>query len=104
MLGREEKRDVDRRAGEDRLLDRLSPGGGARDLDEDVAVGALVEIGNLRDGRLRIVRQQRGDLERNPAIDFVGAFVDRLEHSRGVAQVGDRQLEEGLLRLQASVL
>ncbi len=95
LLVVEEQGDVDRDAGEDRLLDRLAPGLGAGDLDEDVVALALgVQRLGLLDRRRRVVGDQRRDLERDEAVDAGGAAVDVGEEVGGVAQVGERQLEE----------
>ena len=50
--------------------------------------------GRLLDRRLGVVGDQRRDLERAEAVDAGGALVDRGEEVGGVAQVGERQLEE----------
>ncbi len=98
LLGREEKGDVDRDAGEDRLLDRGSARGGAGDLDvEVVALRLLVQLRGLGDSGLGVVGEQGRDLERYPAVYPIGADVDRREEVGGVAQVGKRQLEEEIL-------
>ena len=71
---------------------------GAGDLDEEVgALGLGVERLGRRDRRRGVVGEQRRDLERDPAVDAVGALVDGGEEVGGVAQVGDRQLEEEVL-------
>ena len=48
----------------------------------------------LLDRRRGVVGEQRRDLQRAEAVDPVGALVDVGEEVGGVAQVGDRQLEE----------
>ena len=63
-----------------------------------------MQVGDLGDGRLGVVGEQRRDLQRDPAVDAVGSLVDRLEHPRRIAQVGQRQLEEPLLGLQAPLV
>jgi hypothetical protein len=93
----EQQRDVDGCPGEDRLLDRLPAGFGARDLDEGVVRGAGMKVRDLGDRRLGVVGEQRRDLERDPAVDAVRAVVDGLEQPRGIPQVRQGQLEEGLL-------
>ena len=73
----------------------VQAGLGAGDLDEEVvALGLGVQRGRLLDRRLGVVGDQRRDLERAEAVDAGGALVDRGEEVGGVAQVGDRQLEE----------
>jgi hypothetical protein len=77
VLRGEEKRDVHGDAREDRLLDRgqalLRPG----DLDEEVvAPGLLVQRLRGFDGALRVVGEERRDLERDPAVDAVRPLVD----------------------------
>ncbi len=95
LLGVEQQRDVDRDAGEDRLLDRGQAGLGAGDLDEEVvALGLGVQGGGLLDRRLGVVGDQRRDLERAEAVDAGSSLVDRLEEIGRIAQVGERQLEE----------
>ena len=74
LLAREQQRDVDRDAGEDRLLDGRQPLLGAGNLDETGWAG------RSRDADLRaaasvlrgVVGQQRRDLQRHPAVDAVG--------------------------------
>ena len=50
-----------------------------------------------RDRRCGVVGEQRGDLERDPAVDPVGALVDGQEEVGRSSQVLDGQLEEKLL-------
>ena len=98
LLVVEEQRDVDRDAGEDRLLDRLGARRGAGDLDEEVlALGLGVERRGLLDRRRGVVGEQRRDLEADEAVDPGGARVDVGEEVGGVAQVGERELEEDVL-------
>jgi hypothetical protein len=63
-----------------------------------------VEIRHLGDRGLGVVGEQGRDLERDPSVDSVGALIDRLEHAGGVPEVRQRQLEEGLLRLQPALV
>ena len=58
---------------------------------------ALVEIARRREGALRVVREQRRDLERYPAIDAVGPGEDRPEQIGGPGQIRQRQVEEQVL-------
>ena len=45
----------------------------------------------------RVVSQQRRNLQRYPAVDAVGAVVDRSEQIGGLREILERQLEEQLL-------
>ena len=84
LLAREQQRDVDRDAGEDRLLDRRQAFLGAGNLDEQVRLpGARVQILGRREGARRVVGQQRRNFQRDPAVDAVGALVDRPEQIGG---------------------
>jgi hypothetical protein len=65
------------------------------DLDERVVQGGLaVQTLGLLDGARGVVRQQRGHLERHPAVHAVGSGVDGREQAGGPTQVGQGQLEE----------
>ena len=98
VLAREQQRHVDRDAGEDRLLDRRQALLGAGNLDQKVRpAGAAVQVLGHGQRALGIVGQQRRHLERHPAVDAVGAVVDRPEQVRRARQVLDRQVEEQIL-------
>ena len=45
-------------------------------------------------GLRRVMREQRRNLERDPAVDPGRSLVDRREHVGGLGQVLDRQLEK----------
>ena len=98
LLVVEEQGDVDRDAGEDRLLDRLATRLGSRDLDVEVVALALrVQASRLLDRRRGAVGEQRRDLQGAEAVDAGGAAVDVGEEVAGVAQVGQGKLEEDVL-------
>src|SRR5262245_61150093 len=46
------------------------------------------------DGTLRVVREERRALERDPSVDAGGAVVDGAEEIGGLRQVLERELEE----------
>src|SRR5213078_1643762 len=70
----------------------------SRNLDVEVsAAGGAVQLRGLLNRRVGVVRQQRRDLERDPAVDAVGAAVNVAEQIGGVAQVLEREREEQLL-------
>ena len=95
LLAREQQRDVDRDAGENRLLDGRKSFRRAGDLDEEVGLaGAPMEIARGRQGGVGVMRQQRRDLERHPAVDTVGPGEDRLKQVGGAAQIRNREFEE----------
>ena len=56
-----------------------------------------MQVPGLIDGACRVVGQQRGHLQRHPAVHGVGAGVDGREQAGGPAQVGQGQVEEHLL-------
>jgi hypothetical protein len=62
-----------------------------------------VQILHLGDRLVGVVGDQRRHLERHPSVDAVGALVNRLEQLRGAPQVGQRELEEQLLGLEATL-
>ncbi len=98
LIGREEQGDVDRNAGEDRILDRRKPRLGTGDLDEEVvALGPRVQLRRLLDRRRGVIGEQRRDLQRDETVNAVGALVHGGEEVGGGAQVGDRELEEEIL-------
>ena len=95
MVCREEQRHVHRNTGCDALLDRGQAFGGPRDLDEEVvALGLRMQFRGRPHGALGVVGEKRRDFERNPAVDPIGALVDRREEVGGTTQVLDRELEE----------
>ena len=94
----EQQRHVDRDPGIHAFLNGGQALGGSRDLDEQVAPGALAAQGRgLLDGALRVVGQQRGYLQRHPAVHTVGAGIDGGELICSPAQVGQGKLEGHLL-------
>jgi hypothetical protein len=98
LLAREQQRDIDRNAGEDRRLDGGKPFRGTGYLDEEVGLaGAPMEIARGRERFVGVMRQKRRDLERDPAVDPVGAGEDGPEQLRGPGQVRERQSEEQVL-------
>jgi hypothetical protein len=75
-----------------------TPAGGSGDLDVEVVPFRLrVQARRLLGRALGVVGDQRRELERDPAVDAGGAPVHVGEEVGRVAQVGDRDLEEGLL-------
>ena len=73
MLAGEQKRHVDRHAGKNRRLDRRQAFLGAGNLDEQVRPpSALVQLLGRRERVLRVVGEQRRNLQRNPAVDAGG--------------------------------
>ena len=98
VLAREEERDVDRDAREDRLLDGRQPFFRAGDLDEEVRAlraGEQLHRGGQR--ALRVVGEQRRHLERHPAVDGVGPVPDRPEQIGRPGEVVEREVEEDRL-------
>ncbi len=94
----EQQRHVDRDPGIHAFLNGGQALGGSRDLDEQVAPGAPAAQGRgLLDGALRVVGQQRGYLQRHPAVHTVGAGMDGGELICSPAQVGQGKLEDHLL-------
>jgi hypothetical protein len=68
-LEREDQGDVDRDAGGNRLLDRGQALAGRGDLDQQVGLlDERVQALGLVDRALRVVREVRVDLERDPAV------------------------------------
>ena len=99
MLPREQKRDIDRNAGEDRRLDGGQSFLGAWNFDEEVGLAAaLAEIARRGDRALRVMREKRRDLERYPAIDTVGAGEDGPQQIGSPGQIRQRQFEEQIFR------
>ena len=85
----EDEGDVDGDAAADDLGDRGDAGLRRGDLHEEVlAVDDVVQLLRLGDGLVGEVRQLRGDLDGDPAVEAVGAVVDGLEEVRGVSHVG----------------
>ena len=65
----------------------VQPGLGAGDLDEEVvALGLGVQLRRLLDRRRGVVGEQRRDLERDAAVDAVGALVDRRRRGRSASR------------------
>ena len=105
LVAVEQQGDVDRHTGEDRLLDRGQALGRPGDLDEQVVPLRLgVEVGGLLDRRLGVVGDRRRHLEGNETVDRVGLVVDAAEGVGRAAEVGDRELEEDRLRVEALAL
>ena len=95
LLARKQQRHVDRHAGEDRLLDRGQAFLRSRDLDEKVAPpGPRMELARRGERGLRVVREERRDFERYPAVDAVRALEDRQEQVGRLPEVLLRQREE----------
>ena len=98
LLGGEQQRHIDGQSAEGALLDGGQTLDGSGDLDEHVgSVGLGVQRGGLGDGGLRVVGQQRGDLEGNPPVHAVAALVGRREQVSGPPQVAQGEFEEHLL-------
>src|SRR5215467_11105376 len=98
LLVGEQQRDVDRHAREDRLFDGRQAFWGARDLDEDIVTPRLRVQGlGLGNRRLRIVRQQRRNFQRNPTVDTAGSVMNRPEQVRRLREILQRELEEEFL-------
>ena len=99
LLAREEQRDVDRHAGEDRFLDRRDAGRRARDLDEDVRPRRLRRAAAPRPrSSCAVSSTSSGETssETQPSTPPV-RVVDRPEQVGGARQVVDREREEELL-------
>ena len=59
-----------------------------------------MQLAYLLDRAGGVVREERRDLDRDPAVDAVGALVGGREEVRGAAEVGESELEESLLGLR----
>src|SRR4030095_1488334 len=95
VLAREEQRDVDGHAGEDRFLDGGEHLRRAGNLDEEIGT-ARARMQFLRDGqrRLGVVREKRRNLERYISVDTSRAIEHRTEKVGGARDVLERELEE----------
>jgi hypothetical protein len=103
VLAGEEERDVDRHAGERRLLDRRQPLGGARDLDEKIGpAGALVEGDGRVERAAGVVGERGRHLERDPAVHAAGAVEHGPEEIGGPHEILDGQFEEEFLARDAA--
>jgi hypothetical protein len=102
LLAGEQQRDVDRDAGEDRLLDGRQTLRCAGDLDEEIRPPRPV-MQRLGRGQSAggVVGQERRHLQRDPSIDAIGALENRLEQLGGPGQVLQRQVEEQILARSA---
>ena len=95
VVAREQQRDVDRHAREDRLLDGGKALERAGDLDEQVrTVGLGMQFLGCRHGPVRVMGEQRRDLQRHEAIHSGGPPMDRREQFGGLGEVLDGELEE----------
>jgi hypothetical protein len=56
-----------------------------------------VKVDRGRQGALRVVRQERRDFERHPAVHAIGPGKDRLEQVGGTGQIRKSQREEQIL-------
>jgi hypothetical protein len=61
-------------------------------------IGPAVKLDGGRERAARVVGEVRRHLHRDPSVDPVGAFVDAREQVSRLAQVVERDLEEGLFR------
>ncbi len=101
MLRGEQERDIHGYAREDGLFDRGQPLFRSGNLDEEVvAPGLLVQRLRGLDSALRVVGEERRDLERDPAVDAVRPLVDGTEHVGRAPEVLDRELEEERLAVE----
>ena len=104
VLAREQQRDVDRNAVEDRLLDRWKAFGCAGDLDEEVRPGsARMQLRGHPDGVDRVVGEQRRDFKRDPAVGTKTRIESRPEQVGGLLQVFQRKFEEQALARQPAI-
>jgi hypothetical protein len=92
---REQERHVYRHPGEGRLFDRRQAFRGPWDLDEQVlSPGSCVQVGRGAHAGGGVIREQRRDLQRHPAVDPGRPLMDRREPVRRSPEVLDRQLKE----------
>ena len=59
--------------------------------------GARMQFPGRREGAGGIVRQQRRNFQRNPAVHAVGPVVNRSKQIGGAGQILERQIEEQFL-------
>ena len=92
---RKQQRDVDWHAGKNRCFYGHHALGRAGNLDVQVRpVGQLVQVHRRRNRTLGIVRQQRRDFQRHPAVHTARGLEHRAKQVGGAAQVGNGQVEE----------
>ena len=97
LFARKQQRDVDRHAGEDRLLDRGNACPCSGNLDEQVGASrSRMQSPRFADAARRIVRQQRRHFHRHPTVDAAGRLVGRTEQIRRLRQVFEREIDEQL--------
>ena len=95
MLAREQQGYIHRDASEDRLLDSWKTRAGTGNLDEEIGPRrAIVESLGGGESSSRVMRQKRGNLQRDPAIDTVGSVVDRPETIGGLPLVFESQVNK----------
>ena len=98
MLAREQQGDIDRHAREDRFLDRRQARRRSRNLDEEIGSRGGCMLPRRGADRLRgVVGEQRGDLERDPAVDAAGRLEDRPQQIGRLRQVLPCEREEEVL-------
>src|SRR5215467_17 len=72
--------------------------GSARNLDEDIgALRLAVQVLGLGKGGFGVVRKQRRDFQRHPAVHATGSIVNRPKEIRRLFDILQRELEEQLL-------
>ena len=96
---REQQCDVDVDAAGGELFDRGYPGFRGGNLDHHVRSREPgPQVDRLRDGRLRVVGEVGGALERHEPVAPAARIVDRAQQVGGAADVIEREFEEQLLR------
>ena len=98
VLARKEQGDVDRHAVNDRLLNGRDAFRCAWNLNEEVRTrGTRVQPRGGLDGSGRVVRKQRRDFQRHPALAAPAGVMDRPEQVSGLRQVLHCEFEEDVL-------
>src|SRR5262249_16106485 len=88
VLPGKQERDVDGDAGEERLFDGRQTFHGARNFAQQIgSAGPGVQTLRRSESASRVVSQQRRNLQRHPAVDAVGAVVNRPEEIGGLCEI-----------------